>query len=128
MTVTHVNQYSNVSEASCQDSRGYVRAGFLLQCSMCDYCTKKLSLMKNHIRTHIKEKPYKCNVCNYESAQKSTLAIHMRIHGGEKPFKCDICDFASTWKHGLVEHLRTHSEEKHLNVIYATMQQLRNNI
>ncbi|XP_026678250.1 zinc finger Y-chromosomal protein-like, partial [Diaphorina citri] len=52
---------------------------FQLVCLFCDYHSYNSGHMKNHIRRHIGEKPYKCNICHLETIQKSQMTLHMKI-------------------------------------------------
>ena len=100
------------SEASQDESCGYSRVGFHLQCNSCDYKTDRKSSMKTHIRKHTGEKPFQCNMCGYKAAQKRYLNSHLKTHTGVKPYHCDICGYQAAQKHHLDSHLKTHTGVK----------------
>ena len=47
------------------------------RCLTCAYTSLILTNMKNHVRTHTGEMPYKCHLCNHQSNQRSNLKMHM---------------------------------------------------
>lgn len=77
----------------------------------CRYCDKTSATMCNiltHERTHTNERPYKCLVCAADFSSSSNLKTHMRIHSGDRPFRCNICDRRFVTSNALTTHLRVH--------------------
>ncbi|KAM9226238.1 zinc finger protein 677-like [Dugong dugon] len=70
------------------------------------------SLLTQHQKTHIREKPYNCNECGKAFSQRSTLVNHQRIHTGDKPYECNVCGKVFTQNSNIAFHLRTHTAEK----------------
>ena len=46
----------------------------------CDYQSNRISNLKNHIRVHTREKPFKCDQCCYTSSNISNLRVHVKRH------------------------------------------------
>ena len=78
----------------------------------CEYegCNKSFVgkwYLKNHKRTHTKEKPYICEHCNRAFAQKSSRKRHIDgQHKNIKPYCCNIngCERRFTQKCNLKDH------------------------
>ena len=65
-----------------------------MQCTLCQYVTKKSCHLKIHMVTHSGKKPFECPECSKSFPLASKLKRHMLMHTGEKLHKCTKCDMS----------------------------------
>ena len=85
-----------------------------IKCPICPkiFCSQ-LSI-KEHIRTHTREKQYGCDQCNFKTHCHRSISIHGKtVHEGTKDHKCTFsgCSFSAARHSNLGNHLRTHSTD-----------------
>ncbi|KAF5302886.1 hypothetical protein FQA39_LY02066 [Lamprigera yunnana] len=90
-------------------------------CSICGKRLYKPRGLKDHMRTHAKEKPYKCDIssCNKSFVTIKNLKYHKRLHGGSYKMKdkntkyvCTVCAIKCTKLSHLKIHMKIHIGEK----------------
>eukprot|EP01052_Picozoa_sp_SAG31_P005841 SAG31_NODE_263_length_18841_cov_17.270996_9_plen_721_part_00 len=79
----------------------------------CGYVASQRRYLKEHLRVHSGDRPYKCTWpgCTYASAGSGHVARHMRTHTGERPYTCPVqgCDYAASQSGHLRTHMLVHS-------------------
>ncbi|XP_040000904.1 zinc finger protein 37-like isoform X2 [Xiphias gladius] len=84
----------------------------LLFCRRCGIQFSEKEKLEEHMKTHIKEKPYSCPDCGKRFINESYIQIHQRIHTGERPFLCSQCGRGFHTASSLKLHEMQHSEER----------------
>ncbi|XP_062946338.1 zinc finger protein 677-like [Cynocephalus volans] len=82
------------------------------KCSDCGKAFSQCSVLANHQIIHSEQRPYKCNECGKTFNRFSNLTRHQRIHTGEKPYKCTVCGKDFMMRSHLWGHERIHTGEK----------------
>lgn len=87
-------------------------ASQLLFCRRCGIQFNEKEKLEEHMKTHIKEKPYSCPDCGKRFINESYIQVHQRIHTGEKPFLCSQCGRGFHTASSLKLHEMQHSGER----------------
>ena len=91
------------------------------QCFKCPLCPKSFSrikVLRLHISSHTKEKPYKCEHCDFSTACEHRHQRHIeRNHDRSMwetrlKYKCELCTHKFFVPAGLRLHMLTHSEDR----------------
>ncbi|KAM8771974.1 uncharacterized protein AB9X84_006531 [Acanthopagrus schlegelii] len=84
----------------------------LLFCRRCGIQFNEKEKLEEHMKTHVKEKPYSCPDCGKRFINESYIQVHQRIHTGEKPFLCSQCGRGFHTASSLKLHEMQHSGER----------------
>lgn len=98
-------------------------------CNMCQYKTTDKQNYDDHLRKHIKVKPFKCRICSVRFETREQASIHAKSHQPHY-FKCGACSASFTQREMLVKHFETHQnkgQQQPSNVI-TTQKLLRDTI
>ncbi|XP_059189447.1 zinc finger protein 37-like isoform X2 [Centropristis striata] len=87
-------------------------ASDLLFCRRCGIQFNEKEKLEEHMKTHVKEKPYSCPDCGKKFINESYIQIHQRIHTGEKPYLCSQCGRGFHTASSLKLHELQHSGER----------------
>uniref|UniRef100_A0AAQ5XD98 C2H2-type domain-containing protein n=1 Tax=Amphiprion ocellaris TaxID=80972 RepID=A0AAQ5XD98_AMPOC len=87
-------------------------ASQLLFCRRCGVQFNEKEKLEEHMKTHVKEKPFSCPDCGKKFINESYIQIHQRIHTGEKPFLCSQCGRGFHTASSLKLHEMQHSGER----------------
>ncbi|XP_049544963.1 uncharacterized protein LOC125956800 [Anopheles darlingi] len=94
----------------------------LYSCSMCQYRTADKQQYDDHLRKHIKLKPFKCRVCLMRFETREQASIHAKQHQPDY-FKCSICHVTFQKRDELVKHLEQHDSPSKKEVKPVVQQQ-----
>ncbi|XP_031719050.1 zinc finger protein 37-like isoform X2 [Anarrhichthys ocellatus] len=105
----HVTTHTDTAEESDAVEHS---AAQLLFCRRCGVQFTEKAKLEEHMKTHIKAKPYSCPDCGKRFINESYIQIHQRIHTGEKPFLCSQCGRGFHTASSLKLHEMQHSGER----------------
>uniref|UniRef100_UPI00358F82D5 transcription factor E4F1-like n=1 Tax=Myxine glutinosa TaxID=7769 RepID=UPI00358F82D5 len=76
-------------------------------CHVCQKTFKTEIILKTHMSTHSKRKPFRCKICDIQFRMKGSLERHNRRHTGERPYVCKQCGLAFRESGALTRHLKS---------------------
>ncbi|XP_059619931.1 zinc finger protein 155-like [Phlebotomus argentipes] len=97
----------------CLKSHMILHSSNVFSCKVCDYTTKKESLLRRHQLTrHSDAKPFVCSICNRAFKLKRALTVHVAQHENSKQYKCTFCERIFNSSTNFYTHRKTvHPEE-----------------
>ncbi|XP_022104555.1 zinc finger protein Pegasus-like isoform X2 [Acanthaster planci] len=87
----------------------------MFKCSWpnCSFTAKRRALLKNHLRNHSQEKPFKCRYCSYSTESRSNCNVHeQRMHTFQRPHKCHYCAYSCVQSTTLRQHVQIKHKER----------------
>ncbi|KAK1886949.1 Zinc finger protein 717 [Dissostichus eleginoides] len=107
----HVTSHTETETAGEPDAVDHSPSQ-LLFCRRCGVQFSEKEKLEEHMKTHIKAKPFSCPDCGKKFINESYIQIHQRIHTGEKPFLCSDCGRGFHTASSLKLHEMQHSGER----------------
>lgn len=83
----------------------------LYSCIMCQYKTPDKTNYDDHLRKHIKMKPFKCRICSMRFETRDQASLHAKSHQPDY-FKCGSCAISFPQRDLLLKHFEVHEKEK----------------
>ncbi|XP_076004349.1 uncharacterized protein LOC142997055 isoform X2 [Genypterus blacodes] len=81
-------------------------------CRRCGVQFKDEEQLEEHMKSHVKEKPFSCPDCGKRFINESYIQVHQRIHTGDKPFLCVQCGKGFHTASSLKLHEMQHTGER----------------
>ncbi|XP_006821044.2 uncharacterized protein LOC102802436 [Saccoglossus kowalevskii] len=74
------------------------------KCTVCSKDFAREAGLKDHMKSHTKEKSYLCHLCGKSFRYIQSFNAHKKIHSYEKPYECDLCSKGFKSKGNLTDH------------------------
>ncbi|KAK0046186.1 transcription factor E4F1 [Biomphalaria pfeifferi] len=83
-----------------------------LQCMVCNRLFRGNSYLRQHMRSHTGDRPYRCHQCDRSFTTRDILKKHMYVHKEQRDFKCGECGKLFKSLSHVRQHLRVHMHER----------------
>lgn len=102
------------TKSNYQNHKRNVHIEHPMTCHICGQTCKNARSLQEHRRRHDDaNRKYGCKDCGKMFFSKNLLKMHVRTHTKEKPFKCAFCTYGCAVKQNLSKHAR--KRHKHLS-------------
>lgn len=82
-------------------------------CRKCGWVAATRDSLREHMRVHAAERPFKCDKCDYWGLTVYEVTQHAIIHQPPNIF-CPECDYTTRWPRCLKNHMQHHKREKRI--------------
>lgn len=86
-------------------------SGQVYSCNMCPFKVADKATFDDHLRKHVKVKPFKCRICSQRFETRELAGTHAKIHCPDF-FKCGTCSVSFTQRELLLKHFETHKPQQ----------------
>lgn len=86
-------------------------SGTFFSCNMCPHKSLDKASHEEHMRKHIKVKPFKCRICSMRFETRETASKHAKTHQTEY-FKCGACSVSFPQREQLLKHFEVHQKDQ----------------
>lgn len=78
---------------------------------MCPFKTPDKPSYDEHLRKHVKVKPFKCRICSSRFETREQASVHAKTHCPDS-FKCGTCSMTFSQRDLLIKHFETHKPQQ----------------
>lgn len=89
----------------------FIFLGQLHACNICTFKTFDKPSYDEHLRKHVKLKPFKCRICSARFESREQAGIHAKTHCPDY-FKCGTCSMSFPQRDLLIKHFDTHKPQQ----------------
>lgn len=104
------------------DSTSCTLTGQLFSCNICTFKTADKATYDEHLRKHVKVKPFKCRICSQRFETREQAGVHAKTHCPDY-FKCGTCSMSFPQREQLLKHFETHKPQQQVQPKQQLVQQ-----